>query len=67
MNGALITTEMSGEEGEAVCIYSLLHEISNQRGSILGELTVKFFCASKEGACQGFSQLFFLPYSTKIL
>lgn len=56
MNGALITTEMSGEAGEGVCIYSLLLEISNQRGSILGELTMRFFCASKEGACTGFSQ-----------
>lgn len=43
MNGALITTEMSGEEGEGVCIYSLLHEVSNQRGSVLGELTMEFF------------------------
>lgn len=69
MNGALITTEMSGEEGEGVCIYSLLLEISNQRGSILGELTMRFFCASKEGACTGFSQFcfFFKPRSSKIL
>lgn len=58
MNGALITTEMSGEEGEGVCIYPLLHEISNQRGCILGELAMKFFCASKEGACPGFPQQF---------